>query len=160
MNTISTQAHHFDLFKQGDIKGFEFLYTRMYKRLVRHAGVILQDEAEAASIVNDVFLLAWNRRDKLDSDAHIFRFVRMVSTWKCFAFLKSKAARMGKCTAPLELHEHDTVSLSDQFQEASLEEMEREQEERHQFLLNAITHLPPRGESSWDCMFKASRTGK
>ncbi len=55
----------------GDRKAFDELFRMFYSRLLGFAKSYLKDEAVAENIVQDAFLLLWERRDTLRPDSNI-----------------------------------------------------------------------------------------
>ncbi len=56
---------------RGDRKAFDELFRAFYSRLLGFAKSYLKDEAVAENIVQDAFLLLWERRETLDPDSNI-----------------------------------------------------------------------------------------
>src|SRR5688500_8700674 len=105
-NSNSNHDRYFHLFIQGDERGFTYIYDNMYRNVFYHASRILQNDAEVKSIVNDVFLLAWRQRQRMESFIHVLMFVRLRSRWRCFNYLKSNAGKFSRDIFPLEFHEN------------------------------------------------------
>jgi RNA polymerase sigma-70 factor (ECF subfamily) len=69
MNTIDKNFS--DRIIGGDRKAFDELFRMFYSRLLGFAKSYLKDEAVAENIVQDAFLLLWERRDTLRPDSNI-----------------------------------------------------------------------------------------
>ncbi|MDR0757302.1 MAG: RNA polymerase sigma-70 factor [Tannerella sp.] len=56
---------------QGDRNAFDVLFRSLYTRLLSFAGGYLHDRAVAENIVQDAFLMLWERHDTLRPDSNI-----------------------------------------------------------------------------------------
>ncbi|MDR1381379.1 MAG: RNA polymerase sigma-70 factor [Tannerella sp.] len=56
---------------QGDREAFDELFRLFYNRLFRFAQGYLNDECKAEDIVQDAFLMLWERHDTLRPDSHV-----------------------------------------------------------------------------------------
>lgn len=65
--------------RQGDKAQFESLFRSSYVSLVRYAGRILKDHDDAEEIVQDLFVVLWNDREKIRIESslngYLFRSV-------------------------------------------------------------------------------------
>lgn len=67
------------LLRQGDLKAFEDIYLRYWRRLYVAAYKVLEDEAASKDILQEVFLDIWNRRSALDIqylNAYLYQAVK------------------------------------------------------------------------------------
>lgn len=113
---------------------FDRIYLRYFYRLHRFAKEYVMSDADAENIVQDVFLLLWEKRDVLNVEISLTAYLFSLVKNKCIDHLRHKVVA----------HEYEqelTLKL------ASLEEINRafaSDEEIEQFLTNAINKLPER----------------
>jgi RNA polymerase sigma-70 factor (ECF subfamily) len=63
------------LFKNGDREAYSEIFERYSRLLLRHTFRLLNDKAEAHDVVQDVFLMLWQKRDSLDSELALSSFL-------------------------------------------------------------------------------------
>ena len=57
--------------KRGDLFAFDKLYSKYIKKLYYFAKGYLGSKEDAEGLVQEVFLLVWNKRKKLKEDLHL-----------------------------------------------------------------------------------------
>ena len=63
------------LIQKGTKSAYQELYERYAPRIYQFALSYLRDELDAEGLVQDVFLILWERREKLDSNKNIKAFI-------------------------------------------------------------------------------------
>lgn len=128
---------HYNLKEDND---FKQLYIAYFAKLVRFAKEYVFSEEDAENIIQDVFLIVWDKRDSLDYLENIQAFLFRLTKNKCVDFLRHKIMSAEKKEVLREnlLQEYTYNLLSmEQFDEnrAGGEDMDKTIEE-------AISSLP------------------
>lgn len=122
--------------KRGDIGGLETLVARCQARAVRTAFLILQDEAAAQDVVQDVYLRIYQRIRHFD-DSQPFEPYLLKSV--VHAALNATRARMK--SVPLE---GDLAEIESLLSDGETPEAQAESNQRSQQILAALNKLSPR----------------
>ncbi|MEH3113424.1 hypothetical protein [Pedobacter terrae] len=85
------QKKYFTKFKEGDEKGFEFFYNRLYPSVYLYGFKYIKDDISADCIVSEAFLRLWLCRKNIACPEHIETFLRKVTGDGCRAYYKTNA---------------------------------------------------------------------
>lgn len=80
-------------FKEGDIKVFESIFSSYYKALVNYANTILNDINEAEDIVQQVYIMLWEKRSMLDVHTSFRAFLYKSVYNACLNKIKQQKVR-------------------------------------------------------------------
>jgi RNA polymerase sigma-70 factor (ECF subfamily) len=72
-------SEQFRLFQQGDGRAFKFFYDLYHRPLYVFIHNLLHSDAAAEEITDDVFVLLWNDRDKINDANHLVNFLYLVA---------------------------------------------------------------------------------
>jgi len=87
------QDVNFARFKEGDEKGLEFFYKRLYPTLYFYTFRYIKDDINADCIVNEAFLRLWLFRKSIDDPEHIEPFIKKLTTQACKAYYRASNKR-------------------------------------------------------------------
>ena len=132
---------HFQMFINGNQRGFDFIYKRLYKPVFRYGISILNDDFKINTILQDTFILVWERREKMESVLHIFRFIRLCVRWKSFAYFRSREAKCRRFNLSFDFYRNDSTSSCDPYEEI-MREKKGLQEEFLDLIEKSIPYLP------------------
>ncbi|SFA58508.1 RNA polymerase sigma factor, sigma-70 family [Pedobacter suwonensis] len=96
MQTIikkQNQDVNFARFKEGDEKGLEFFYKRLYPALYFYSFRYIKDDINADCIVNEAFLRLWLVRRSIQDPDHIEPFIKKLTTQACKAYYRTSNKR-------------------------------------------------------------------
>jgi RNA polymerase sigma-70 factor (ECF subfamily) len=71
---------------------FDAVYVTYYPRMIRFAKEYVQLEEDAENIVQDIFVLLWEKRDVLDIKVSLAPYLFTLVKNKCLDFLRHKTA--------------------------------------------------------------------
>lgn len=91
VSAISDQKKYFTRFKDGDEKGFEFFYNRLYYSVYFYGFKYIKDDISADCIVSEAFIRLWLCRKNITCPEHIEIFLRKVTADGCRAYYKTNA---------------------------------------------------------------------
>ncbi|MCW3466672.1 RNA polymerase sigma factor [Chitinophaga nivalis] len=136
---------YFQLFKQGCQEGFSHIWRMLYRPVFNFARRIISDEFEIESIVQDAFLLIWERREIMENIEHVRGYIRQRVKWNCYSYLNSANTKRMQKLIPLDFYEDNGIvlAISDPWQEDCLQGAMLREEEQRQQLEKAIAYLPP-----------------
>jgi len=80
-------------FKEGNERGLEFFYQRLYPSIYYHVFRYIKDDVYASCIVNEAFLRLWLCRKNITCPEHIETFVRKLTADGCRAYFKTSSSR-------------------------------------------------------------------
>lgn len=86
----SEEEKHYYLFIRKDERGLKYFHDILSGPLLVYAKSRIDDKFASESIIQEVFLKAWERREKMQSAADIRDFIRRGVQWMCDAYLESK----------------------------------------------------------------------
>lgn len=92
-NSIEDQQYYFRKFQQGNEKGLEFFYKRLYPSLFHKGLRYIKDDINADCIVNEAFLRLWLVRKSISDPDHIEVFVKKLTSDACRAYYKTSTNR-------------------------------------------------------------------
>lgn len=135
-------ATYFLLFKRGHETGLNYIYKHLYKSLYYYGKDIASDGFLVDSCVQEAFLKAWNQRERMTSMLHIFRFLRLVVRWECYAYFRSSLSRYNKMVTFVEAIDNSSRNSYD----IETEELDRgrslKDTEQLKLIYDAIPCLP------------------
>lgn len=129
----------FESFKRGDERGLSYFHTNYYSYLLRYAFNRCNDSFISESVVQDGFLKVWDYRERIQTQRHLFCFVRLYIRWKIIAHYKSNKSRYhfrthlieSPETLPIIDNEDDTTITQKAIDESNL-----------QLIRNVLKYLP------------------
>lgn len=74
---------HYKAFKKGCPHAFEAIYTQYYHSVYWMGRSILKDVYAVENILQDTFLILWEKRDRIQSPEHLNAFVHFVMKSEC-----------------------------------------------------------------------------
>lgn len=83
------QQYYFSKFQEGNEKGLEFFYKRLYPSLYYKGVKYIKDDVNADCIVNEAFLRLWLIRKSINDPEHIETFVKKLTNDACKAYYKT-----------------------------------------------------------------------
>ena len=96
----------YELFKKGDPKALEQIYSR-HKRLLFWIGKqIITDEFVVECLVQDAFLRLWEYRDNIERPEHIFYFTRLVLKQSCYSHYRRSKNKFFRSVHSLDSYEN------------------------------------------------------
>jgi RNA polymerase sigma factor (sigma-70 family) len=147
---VTTEHENYCIgFKAGDETALSYIYRRYYDSLFHHGKKILNDDFAVSCIVQEAFLKGWKFRETMESMRHIYCFIRLDITWKCYAYLKNPANRF---------YRHLVEYGSAENYYAPCEEPEENSnifnEERFKVIEEALPYLPGNSHTIMTLYFK------
>jgi RNA polymerase sigma factor (sigma-70 family) len=148
MMTIQQEDVCYNGFRDGDESALNDIYSRYYGALIYHGMQIVDDEFAVSCIVQEAFLKGWQHRESMENMRHIYCFIRLEVSWKCYAYLRNPAIRfhrsmvdytVARDSRALEHHSEDTGSFN---------------EERLKIIEAALPYLPPNRQTIMTLYFK------
>jgi RNA polymerase sigma factor (sigma-70 family) len=85
--TTADIHRHFQLFKDGEGLAFKFFYDLYNRQIYVFILNLLHSDAIAEEITNDVFVLLWDDRDKINDPHHLSGFLYLVARRQTIAHL-------------------------------------------------------------------------
>ena len=92
-NSIDDQQYYFNKFQQGNEKGLEFFYKRLYPSLYHKGLRYIKDDINADCIVNEAFLRLWLVRKSISDSDQIEVFLKKLTSNACKAYYKTSTNR-------------------------------------------------------------------
>ena len=96
----------FELLQQGHPDALEFIYNK-YKRTLFWVGrQILDDDFAVETLIQDTFLIFWEKRDRIERPEHIYYFLRMVMKRECYTYYVRPKNKFFRTVNSLENYEN------------------------------------------------------
>ena len=96
----------FELLQQGHPDALELIYTK-YKRTLFWVGrQILDDDFAVETLVQDTFLILWEKRERIERPEHIYYFLRMVMKRECYTYYVRPKNKFFRTFNSLESYEN------------------------------------------------------
>ncbi|MGY5849333.1 RNA polymerase sigma factor [Salegentibacter sp. F14] len=76
----------FKLLQQGHPDALELIYSRYYPNIFWVGRQILDDDFAVETLVQDTFLILWEKRDRIKRSEHIYYFLRLVMKRECYTY--------------------------------------------------------------------------
>lgn len=86
----------FKRFLEGDERGLEFFYNKLYPRTYDYSFRYIKDDVNAGCIVNEAFLRLWLLRKTITDPEHIEIFVKKLTSDGCRAYYKTSNNRFNR----------------------------------------------------------------
>jgi len=97
---------YYKLLSQDHPAALKFIHNR-YSRMVYWLGKgIINDDFVVETLVQDAFLKLWANRDKIESEKHLFFFLRMVMKRECYTYYTSPKRKFFQKINSLESYEN------------------------------------------------------
>ncbi|MFU8813546.1 MAG: RNA polymerase sigma factor, partial [Balneolaceae bacterium] len=77
--------------RQSDRKAFDGLFRAMYKPLIRFAIRYTRDSASASDVVQDVFIMLWQKRLTIDPEQSLKAYVYKMVRNRALNYLRSRS---------------------------------------------------------------------
>ncbi|MVN20452.1 RNA polymerase sigma factor [Mucilaginibacter arboris] len=84
----------FDLLKQGHIAAYKEIYDRYKSILYIHAYKMLQDEEEAKDVVQEVFIILWNKRTEINLKTFLAAYLYKAVKNRILDLIANKKVRL------------------------------------------------------------------
>lgn len=118
--------------KDGDRIAFNILYNRYWKKTLTVALHKVNDVPEAESIVQDIFLSLWKRRDQLDINSNFNNYLMASVKYRVIKYLNKQRNK--------RIYEEQAIASTELFDDSTQEHLEFE--ELRQRLQALVEQLP------------------
>lgn len=142
------QDANFARFKEGDEKGLEFFYKRLYPALYFYSFRYIKDDINADCIVNEAFLRLWLVRKSIQDLDDIEPFIKKLTTQACKAYYRASNNRFQRNMLRLdEIENYDDFifghdpEIAEDTEVLCQEEIENELKEKWTRLKTLIPNL-------------------
>lgn len=82
------------LFRSGDERAFCYFYKRTYSALLYLGRGLVNDEFLVSCILHECYLKVWAHREKMESLAHAYRFIRLNLRWQVLKHVQKPAYQL------------------------------------------------------------------
>ncbi|HMI59574.1 MAG TPA: sigma-70 family RNA polymerase sigma factor [Puia sp.] len=125
----------FRLFKKGEGAAFKFFYDLYHRPLYVFVLNLLHSEATAEEITDDVFVILWDDRDKINDPRHLVNFLYIVARRQAFAHLM-KLKRQSESEEAWAKYQYEWAT--------QLDEVEMARDKILALIFQHIDKLPPK----------------
>lgn len=108
---------------EGDMNSFDAIYWKYYKAVHGNILKLVQDNASAEDILQDVFLSFWENREKIDAARSLAGWLYVTSYNRSMTFLKRRLRE--KITPVLHAEDLVEIPIGQPLAEIRLKELER-----------------------------------
>ncbi len=108
---------------EGDMNSFDAIYWKYYKAVHGNILKLVQDNASAEDILQDVFLSLWENREKIDAARSLAGWLFVTSYNRSMTFLKRRLRE--KITPVLHAEDLVEIPIGQPLAEIRLKELER-----------------------------------
>ena len=129
-------------FTNGEEAALTYVYTRLYKPVLRYALRITGDEFASHTIVQEAFLRAWQCRQRMTSMLHLLRFIRLCTRWGCYDHFRQPATRFGRRLLHADCLDHAPAAACHPEAAAEQAAAAAREQERIALVQRAIPYLP------------------
>ncbi len=137
-------------FRDGNEAALNYVYKCYYQSLFRHGKRIIDDEFAVSCIVQEAFLKGWQFRETMESMKHIYCFIRLDISWKCYAYYRNPANRFRRRLIDYGEVEYYSHAL---YEEKS-EDVNLFDEEKLKVIEEALPYLPANRQTIMKLYFK------
>ncbi|MAY86307.1 MAG: RNA polymerase [Pseudooceanicola sp.] len=79
----SNDIKHFNLLKQGCPSAFAAIYAKYHRRIYWIGRSLIRDDFVVETLVQDTFLILWDKREQIESPKHLVNFLYTVISSEC-----------------------------------------------------------------------------
>lgn len=136
---------YYELLSQDHPAALKFIHNR-YSRMVYWLGKgIISDDFVVESLVQDTFLKLWANRDRIESEKHLFFFLRMVMKRECYTYYSSPKRKFFQKINALESYENfqDYLAGYDAKDDVEYRKDQESQQEDFEQILQVLPLLQP-----------------
>lgn len=108
---------------EGDMNSFDAIYWKYYKAVHGNILKLVQDNASAEDILQDVFLSLWENREKIDAARSLAGWLFVTSYNRSMTFLKRRLRE--KMTPVLHVEGSVEITIGQPLAEIQLKELEK-----------------------------------
>ena len=126
--------------RKGNERAFDFIFREYYKPLSQFSYSIVKEQTAAESIVQDVFIKLWERRETIENVTNLLSYMMVMVRNQCIDFLRREKSS-SKMYATLRMEESGNTTE----EQISLNEFEEK-------LLKSIMYLPERCRKAMEMM--------
>ncbi len=138
--------NNYELLKEGHSAALVQIHARYSQMLYWLGKGMISDDFVVESLVQDTFLKLWANRDRIESEDHIFFFLRMVMKRECYSYYTSPKYRFFRKINALESYENyqDYLAGYDPLKDAEYLKDQQHNQETFDKIKNALPLLSDR----------------